>query len=102
MTARPLAVQVARRVSHLLIGAVLTGCATTPGRRNTAGCGSLPPAFDAPIRCPTVEENVRTVAVDRAEAFGFSIERAPSRGGGLRIPPQTVTSFVEQMRAERQ
>lgn len=102
MTARPLAVQAALRVSCLLIGVALTGCAATPEPRNAAGCGPLPPAFDAPILCPPVDKAARTLEVNNDAAYGFSIERAPDANGGLRIPPQTVTPFVKQDREEQE
>jgi len=88
------------RMAALLIGVALTGCAATPEPRDVAGCGSLPPAFDAPIVCPAVDKTTRTVEVNSEGAYGFSIERAPDANGGLRIPPQTVIPFVRPSHEE--
>ena len=79
----------------LLIVAFLAGCGT-PNRaaRPDASCGSLPPAFDAPIRCPSVDKATRTLEVRDEAAYGFRIERAADTQGGLRIPPQAVTPLV--------
>lgn len=88
------------RMAALLIGAALTGCAATPEPRNAAGCGSLPPAFDAPIVCPPVDKTARTLEVRDEAAYGFCIEREPDAHGGLRIPPQTVIPFVRPSNEE--
>lgn len=89
------------RILALLIVAVLAGCGT-PNRaaRHDASCGSLPPAFDAPILCPSVDKATRTIEVNNEAAYGFSIERAPDANGGLRIPPQTVIPFVRPSQEE--
>jgi hypothetical protein len=87
-------------IAALVIGAALAGCAATPEPRNVTGCGSLPPAFDAPIVCPPVDKTARTVEVNNDAAYGFSIERAPDASGGLRIPPQTVIPFVRPSNEE--
>ncbi len=101
MTARPLAVKTALCVSALLVGALVTGCAAPSGTaRNEATCGSLPPAFDAPILCPSGEKTTRTLEVRDEAAYGFSIERAAETPGGLRIPPQTVIPFVRPSHEE--
>lgn len=88
------------RMAALLIGAALTGCAATPEPRNAAGCGSLPPAFDAPIVCPPVDKTARSLEVNNEGPYGFSTERAPDANGGLRIPPQTVIPFVRPSHEE--
>ncbi|MDO9095313.1 MAG: hypothetical protein Q8R98_12745 [Rubrivivax sp.] len=83
------------RLSALFVGALMAGCAAPNGTaRNEASCGSLPPAFDAPILCSSVDKATRTLEVNSEAAYGFSIERAPDANGGLRIPPQTVIPFV--------
>lgn len=85
----------------LFVGAALAGCAASaPETRNAAACGSLPPAFDAPILCPPVDKTARTLEVNSEAAYGFSIERAPDASGGLRIPPQTVTPFIRPTNKE--
>lgn len=95
MTARPLTVQAALRASTLLLGAALAGCAAPNGTARTdASCGSLPPAFDAPILCPSADKTARTLEVRDETPYGFQIERAADTRGGLRISPQTVTPFV--------
>ncbi len=79
----------------LLFSVAIAGCATTaPETRNAASCGSMPPAFDAPILCPSVDKTARILEVRDETAYGFKIERAVETQGGLRIPPQTVTPFV--------
>lgn len=89
------------RLSALLVGALMAGCAAPGGTtRNEASCGSLPPAFDAPIVCPSVDKATRTLEVNSEGAYGFSIERAPDANGGLRIPPQTVIPFVRPSHEE--
>lgn len=89
------------RLSALLVGALMAGCAVPNGTaRNEASCGSLPPAFDAPILCPSVDKATRTLEVRDETAYGFSIERAPDANGGLRIPPQTVIPFVRPSHEE--
>lgn len=101
MTANPLAVQAALRVSTLLLGAALAGCAASNGAaRNESACGSLPPAFDAPILCPSVDKAARTLEVSDETAYGFRIEREADKQGGLRIPPQTVIPFVRPSHEE--
>lgn len=95
MTPRPLAVQAALRVSTLLLGATLAGCAAPNGAARTdASCGSLPHAFDAPILCPSVDKAAQTLEVGNETPYGIQIERAADTHGGLRIPPQTVIPFV--------
>ncbi len=89
------------RLSALLVGALMAGCSAPNGiARNEASCGSLPPAFDAPILCPSVDKATRTIEVNSEAAYGFSIERAPDANGGLRIPPQTVIPFVRPSQEE--
>lgn len=101
MTARLLAVQAALRVSTLLFGAALAGCAAPNGAARTdASCGSLPPAFDAPIICPSGDKAAHALEVSDDTAYGFRIERAADRHGGLRIPPQTVIPFVRPAQEE--
>lgn len=101
MTARLLAVQAALRVSTLLFGAALAGCAA-PNEvvRTDAACGSLPPAFDAPILCPSVDKAAHALEVSDETASGFRIEREADTPGGLRIPPQTVIPFVRPSHEE--
>ena len=82
------------RLSALLIGALMAGCSAPNGiARNEASCGSLPPAFDAPILCPSVDKAARTLEVTDETASGFRIEREANACGGLRIPPQAVRPF---------
>lgn len=101
MTVRPLAVQAALRISTLLLGAALAGCAAPNGTvRTDASCGSLPPAFDAPILCPSVDKAAQTLEVSDEAAYGFRIERAADTHGALRIPPQTVIPFVRPSHEE--
>jgi len=89
------------RLSALLVGALMAGCAVPNGTaRNEASCGSLPPAFDAPMLCPSVDKATRTLEVRNETAYGFSIERAADTQGGLRIPPQTVIPFVRPSQEE--
>lgn len=89
------------RLSALLVGALVAGCAAPNGTvRNDASCGSLPPAFDAPILCPSVDKATRTLEVRDETTYGFSIERAADTQGGLRIPPQTVIPFVRPSHEE--
>lgn len=101
MTARPQAVQAALRVSTLLFRAALAGCAALNGTvRNESACGSLPPAFDAPILCPSGEKTAPALEVSDDAPYGFRIERAAATHGGLRIAPQTVIPFVRPSHEE--
>lgn len=101
MTAGLLAVQDALRVSTLLLGAALAGCAAPNGTaRPDASCGTLPPAFDAPILCPALDKAARTLEVSDETTYGFGIEREADAQGGLRIPPQTVIPFVRPSHEE--
>lgn len=85
----------ARIPELLLILAALAGCATPNEAAHTnASCGSLPPAFDAPILCPSMDKTTQTLEVSDEAAYGFKIERDADMRGGFRIPPQTVTPFV--------
>ena len=89
------------RLSALLVGALMAGCAASNGTtRNDASCGSLPPAFDAPIVCQSVDKATRTLEVNSEEAYGFAIEHAADAQGGLRIPRQTVIPFVRPSHEE--
>lgn len=87
-------------MAALVISVALTGCAATPEPRNAADCGSLPPAFDAPIVCPSVDKTARTLEVSDETTYGFRIEREADTQGGLRIPPQTVIPFVRPAQEE--
>lgn len=89
------------RIVALLIVAGLAGCAT-PNRAavNEAPCGSLSPPFHAPVLCPSVDKDTRTLEVSNETAYGLQIERATGTHGGLRIPPQTVIPFVRPSHEE--
>lgn len=89
------------RIAALLVGVTLAGCAAPNGAARTdASCGSLPPAFDAPILCPSVDKAAQTLEVSDETAYGFQIEREADTQGGLRIPPQTVIPFVRPSHEE--
>jgi uncharacterized protein YceK len=89
------------RILAVLIVAVLAGCATPNSAvRHDASCGSLPPPFHAPVLCPSVDKNTRTLEIWDETAYGFRIEREADTHGGLRIPPQTVIPFVRPSHEE--
>lgn len=89
------------RLSALLVGALMAGCAVPNGTaRNEDFCGSLSPPFHAPVLCPSVDKTKRTLEVRNETAYGFQIERAANTQGGLRIPPQTVIPFVRPSHEE--
>lgn len=89
------------RIAALLVGVTLAGCAAPNGAARTdASCGSLPPAFDAPILCPSVDKAAQTLEIGNETTYGFRIERAADTHGGLRIPPQTVIPFVRPSHEE--
>lgn len=89
------------RIAALLVGVTLAGCAAPNGTvRHESACGSPPPPFHAPIACPSVDKNTRTLETRDEAVYGFTIERTADKQDGLRIPPQIVTPFVRPSHEE--